>query len=89
MDGSAPRAAMKPSIAKRPLMVSGPAPENAMASPKDTSFLAGGGGGGGGGVAEFADSVGAGSSAERTTTRPARLALVASTLLVGSVMKLF
>merc|ERR1719486_503531 len=45
---SAPRAEMKPSMAKRPLMVSGPAPEKAMASPKETDFFTGAGGGGGG-----------------------------------------
>merc|ERR1712241_1593543 len=49
---SAPKAAMNPSIASLPLMVSGAGPEKAMASPKPTSFLAGGGGGGGGVAAD-------------------------------------
>ncbi len=69
-EASAPKAAMKPSMAKRPLMVSGPEPEKAMVSPKVTSFLAGGGGGGGG-VAELpsgAEVLASGSGAARTTT---------------------
>ena len=47
LEASAP-AAMNPSMASLPLMVSGPAPEKAIASPKLTDFLAGAGGGGGG-----------------------------------------
>merc|ERR1719454_325948 len=69
-EASAPKAAMKPSIAKRPLMVSGAGPEKAMASPKDTSFFTGGGGGGGvdsGEAGAGLDSCG-GSGAARTTT---------------------
>merc|ERR1712072_650768 len=72
---SAPRAEMKPSMAKRPLMVSGPAPEKAMASPKETDFFTGAGGGV---AAELEASVVGGSSEARTTTRLARLTLAAS-----------
>merc|ERR1719158_2401190 len=87
---SAPRAEMKPSMAKRPLMVSGPAPEKAMASPKETDFFTGAGGGGGGGVAaELEASVVGGSSEARTTTRLARLTLAASTLLGRALVKFF
>merc|ERR1739847_117463 len=69
---SAPRAEMKPSMAKRPLMVSGPAPEKAMASPKEMDFFTGGGGGV---AAELEASVVGGFSEARTTTRLARLTL--------------
>merc|ERR1719436_748437 len=81
---SAPRAEMKPSMAKRPLMVSGPAPE-------ETDFFtgAGGGGGGGGVAAELEASVVGGSSEARTTTRLARLTLAASTLLGRALVKFF
>merc|ERR1719390_89897 len=48
-EASAPRAAMKPSMASLPLMVSGAEPEKAMASPRLTDLAAGAGGGGGGG----------------------------------------
>merc|ERR1719258_500211 len=58
-EASAPRAAMKPSMASLPLMVSGPAPEKAIASPKLTDFLAGAGGGGGGVAGEDAGVSGA------------------------------
>merc|ERR1719263_1414039 len=47
-EASAPRAAMKPSMASLPLMVSGAEPEKAMASPMLMVLAAGGGGGGGG-----------------------------------------
>merc|ERR1719221_1394524 len=86
---SAPRAEMKPSMAKRPLMVSGPAPEKAMASPKETDFFTGAGGGGGGVAAELEASVVGGSSEARTTTRLARLTLAASTLLGRALVKFF
>merc|ERR1719331_3704202 len=58
---------MNPSMASLPLMVSGPEPEKAIASPKLTDFLAGAGGGGGG-VAGEEPSVVGGSSEARTTT---------------------
>merc|ERR1719155_326971 len=67
LEASAPKAAMNPSMASLPLMVSGPEPEKAIASPKLTDFLAGAGGGGGG-VAGEEPSVVGGSSEARTTT---------------------
>merc|ERR1719258_860643 len=76
LEASAPKAAMNPSMASLPLMVSGPAPEKAIASPKLTDFLAGAGGGGGG-VAGEDPSVG-GSSAARTTTVARRLETAAN-----------
>merc|ERR1711904_659382 len=85
---SAPRAEMKPSMAKRPLMVSGAAPEKAMASPKEMDFFTGGGGGGGV-AAELEASVVGGFSEARTTTRLARLTLAASTLLGRALVKFF
>merc|ERR1711920_385295 len=45
-EASAPKAAMKPSMANLPLMVSGALPAKAMASPRVGAFGAGGGGGG-------------------------------------------
>merc|ERR1719181_44977 len=74
LEASAPKAAMNPSMASLPLMVSGPEPEKAIASPKLTDFLAGGGGGG---VAGEDPSVG-GSSAARTTTVARRLETAAN-----------
>merc|ERR1719353_2363661 len=73
LEASAPKAAMNPSMASLPLMVSGPEPEKAIASPKLTDFLAGGGGG----VAGEEPSVG-GSSAARTTTVARRLETAAN-----------
>merc|ERR1719331_1801499 len=75
LEASAPKAAMNPSMASLPLMVSGPAPEKAIASPKLTDFLAGGGGGG---VAGEDPSVVGGSSAARTTTVARRLETAAN-----------
>merc|ERR1712203_78931 len=45
-EASAPKAAMKPSMANLPLTVSGALPAKAMASPKVGAFGAGGWGGG-------------------------------------------
>merc|ERR1719420_1045940 len=75
LEASAPKAAMNPSMASLPLMVSGPAPEKAIASPKLTDFLAGGGG-----VAGEDPSVVGGSSAARTTTVARRLETAANLL---------
>merc|ERR1719174_1755174 len=73
-EASAPKAAMKPSMANLPLTVSGALPAKAMASPKVGAF--GAGGGGGGGVAALPSGAGTfGSSAARTATNLARLAL--------------
>merc|ERR1712203_388245 len=58
-EASAPRAAMKPSMASLPLMVSGAEPEKAMASPRLTDLAAGAGGGGGGVAASEAGVSGA------------------------------
>merc|ERR1719409_168183 len=77
LEASAPKAAMNPSMASLPLMVSGPAPEKAIASPKLTDFLAGAGGGGGGVAGEDPSVVG-GSSAARTTTVARRLETAAN-----------
>merc|ERR1711990_45516 len=77
-EASAPRAAMKPSMASLPLMVSGALPAKAMASPRVGAFGAGGGGGGGG-VAALPSGAGVlcGSSAARTATNLARLTRLA------------
>merc|ERR1719506_1636437 len=70
-EASAPKAAMKPSMANLPLTVSGALPAKAMASPKVGAF---GAGGGGGGVAALPSGAGTfGSSAARTATNLARL----------------
>merc|ERR1719201_2139156 len=70
-EASAPKAAMKPSMANLPLTVSGALPAKAMASPKVGAFGAGGGGGGGG--AALPSGAGTfGSSAARTATNLAR-----------------
>merc|ERR1719261_1380222 len=77
-EASAPKAAMKPSMANLPLTVSGALPAKAMASPKVGAFGAGGGGGGGG-VAALPSGAGTsfGSSAARTATNLARLTRLA------------
>merc|ERR1719506_3146053 len=77
LEASAPKAAMTPGMASLPLIVSGPAPEKAIASPKLTDFLAGAGGGGGGVAGEDPSVVG-GSSAARTTTVARRLETAAN-----------
>merc|ERR1719331_2421029 len=75
-EASAPKAAMKPSMANLPLTVSGALPAKAMASPKVGAF--GAGGGGGGGVAALPSGAGTfGSSAARTATNLARLTRLA------------
>merc|ERR1719181_2144334 len=76
LEASAPKAAMNPSMASLPLMVSGPEPEKAIASPKLTDFLAGAGGG----VAGEEPSVVGGSSEARTTTVARRLETAANLL---------
>merc|ERR1719182_217113 len=69
-EASAPKAAMKPSMANLPLTVSGALPAKAMASPKVGAF---GAGGGGGGVAALPSGAGTfGSSAARTATNQPR-----------------
>merc|ERR1719478_1119192 len=75
-EASAPKAAMKPSMANLPLMVSGALPAKAMASPRVGAF---GAGGGGGGVAALPSGAGVlfGSSAARTATNLARLTRLA------------
>merc|ERR1719331_3074636 len=78
LEASAPKAAMNPSMARLPLIVSGPEPEKAIASPKLTDFLAGAGGGGG--VAGEEPSVVGGSSEARTTTVARRLETAANLL---------
>merc|ERR1719261_1039826 len=74
-EASAPKAAMKPSMANLPLTVSGALPAKAMASPKVGAF----GAGGGGGVAALPSGAGTsfGSSAARTATNLARLTRLA------------
>merc|ERR1719264_1328498 len=68
-EASAPKAAMKPSMANLPLTVSGALPAKAMASPKVGAF--GAGGGGGGGVAALPSAAGTATNLARLT----RLAL--------------
>merc|ERR1719174_1297132 len=73
MEGSAPKAAMKPGMANLPLTVSGALPAKAMASPEVGAF-----GAGGGGVAALPSGAGTfGSSAARTATNLARLTRLA------------